>query len=286
MPTRGAVSYTHLDVYKRQAMPRAPDGREPRAAGHRSIDASHCRPSPTGNPCAHAFSAAARIEHRDAALARLVAESRAATTRARTSLSGRSRWMLRNVGEERVSETVRAAKNRARVRGSPLRTRKEKSPRKRLPRAFAFLGDRGDRSPERRSVLVGDGVALQLRPIVRLPAGIRIAQEARRCEAAVFAKGGHHRNGSKQGVFDAVVRRWARTLHPSFSLCKHFFHIRSTRRRAVAMRRRVRRRREGRPKPPFRSAGDMTVSYTHLDVYKRQGPTGCSMFRFSGTSNT
>lgn len=64
------------------AAPRAPDGRETRAAGDRSIDASHCRPSPTGNPVAHAFPAAARIEHRDAALARLVAEFRAATTRA------------------------------------------------------------------------------------------------------------------------------------------------------------------------------------------------------------
>lgn len=204
------------------ATPRAPDGRETRAAGDRSIDASHCRLSPTGNPRAHAFPAAARIEHRDAALARLMAEFRAATTRARTSLSGRSRWMLRNVGEERVSETVRAAKIRACVRGSPLRTRKRKRPRKRLPRAFAFLGDRGDRSPERRSVLVGDGVAPRLRPIVRLPAGVRIAQEARRCEAAVVAKGGRHRNGSKQGVFDAVVRRWARTLHASFAVCKHF----------------------------------------------------------------
>ena len=114
------------------AAPRAPDGIRTRAAGDRSIDASHRRPSPTGNPCAHAFPAAARIEHRDAAPARLVAEFRAATTRARTSLSGRSRWMLRNVGEERVSETVRAAKIRARVRWSPLRTRKRKRPRKRF----------------------------------------------------------------------------------------------------------------------------------------------------------
>ena len=169
------------------------------------------------------------------AMQRLRASWRSSAQRrpARTSLSGRSRWMLRNIGEERVSETVRAAKIRARVRGSPLRTRKRKRPRKRLPRAFAFLGDRGDRSPGRRSVRVVDAVVLRQRAVFRPPAGVRIAQVARRCEAAVIAKGGRHRDGSKQGIFDAVVLRWARTLHPSFSLCKHFFHIRPSCRRTV-----------------------------------------------------
>lgn len=112
--------------------------------------------------------------------------------------------------EKRVSETVRAADGRARVRGSPLRTRKGKRPRKRLPRAFAFLGDRGDRSPERRSVLVGDAVALRLRVALRGPALVRIAQEARRCEAAVVAEGGRHRNGSEIRGFEAVFEKFDR----------------------------------------------------------------------------
>jgi hypothetical protein len=111
---------------------------ETHTAAYRSIDASHCRLSPTGNSCARRFSAApvaTRVEHRDAApcaswrIPRLHDPSW-------TSMSGRS---VQDASEDlfgsvcmqkkRQRETVRVANDRARLRKPALRMpEKKKTP--------------------------------------------------------------------------------------------------------------------------------------------------------------
>ena len=58
------------------------------------------------------------------------------------------KWIgWKRVGEKRVCETVRAAKHRARVQALSFADAETKTPPETVPRAFAVLGDRGDRSP-------------------------------------------------------------------------------------------------------------------------------------------
>ncbi len=81
---------------------------------------------------------ATRVEHRDAALACLMAEFRDCTTRMRTSMSGRSpqdasEHVVQNRmhAEKRQRETVRDANRRARfgkIQELALRTLKRKTP--------------------------------------------------------------------------------------------------------------------------------------------------------------
>jgi hypothetical protein len=147
-PTELPSSRNNLARYSAYATaaPRAPDGTQAHAAGHRSMEAPHCRLSPTGNSCAHAFPVAARAEHRGAALARLVAESSAAGHVHGPRCPDVRGRMLR-MSEKSVSETVRAAKDRARVRRTLFADAERKTPPDGYPRAFACLGDRGGRSP-------------------------------------------------------------------------------------------------------------------------------------------
>lgn len=112
------------------------------------MEAPHCRLSPTGNSCAHAFPAAARAEHRGAALARLVAESSAAG-HAHGPRCPDVRGRMLRMSEKRVSGIVRAAKDRARVRRTLFADAEKETPPDGHPRAFACLGDRGGRSPWR-----------------------------------------------------------------------------------------------------------------------------------------
>lgn len=128
-------------------------------AGHRSIDASHCRLSPTGNSCARRFSScpvATRVEHRDAALACLMAEFRDCATRHGPQCPDVRRRMLRNRLLEPGACRKTAARNRsranhrARFKKTLFANAEKEKPPDGNPRAFAFLGDRGDRSPVKR----------------------------------------------------------------------------------------------------------------------------------------
>lgn len=139
----------------------------------------------------------------------------------------------KRVDEKRVGETVRAAKHRARVRELSFADAETKN--------APGNGSEGVRGPRRSgrpisvtgSVVVVDGALRQSRLHAIRHACEPVALLARGIVTAMEAGGGRHRNGSKQGIFDAVVLRWARTLHPSFSLCKHFFHIRPPCRRTA-----------------------------------------------------
>lgn len=143
----------------------------------------------------------------------------------------------------------------ARVHEVPLRTRK-KTPPDGYPRAFAVLGDRGGRSPERnRSWLVV--ARMQAFGAVASEACLSFVEARARADIALRARGverfGEATSRIHVGIqgFGEVSRNgksgsgllWARKLHPSFTKSKHFF-VRI--RRADERRARIRVRMRGR----------------------------------------
>lgn len=145
--------------------------------------------------------------------------------------------MLRNImfgasdAEKRQRDTVRVASRRARFYKTFQKTlfanaEKEKPPDGH-PRAFACLGDRGDRSPERGSVVMCAAVFRLPGHAAAVPqrACVRIAAEARRFERIGGVEGGFHGKARVNAFrLNAARLRWARTLHPYFFECKHFFY--------------------------------------------------------------
>lgn len=112
-------------------------------------------------------------------------------TRARTSMPGRSRQDASDVGKKCVSETVRAAESRARVRRTLFAYAEKKTPPDGNPRAFACLGDRGPDLRKRRSGVV-EVVAVQQCLPGRPHAFARAARIARRCGKAMVVERGFH----------------------------------------------------------------------------------------------
>jgi hypothetical protein len=166
------------------------------------------------------IAAATRVEHRDAALACLMVDS--ATARPVRGLhcpDVRGR-MLRNllawIGSLRIGSHARKKAARSLSRHEdfarvPMQRsgrivqeivlmdricgREKEKPPDGYPRAFACLGDRGDRSPEKGSAVVCVVAAphTPIAAILRQRACVRIAMEARRVERVGGVGGGFHR---------------------------------------------------------------------------------------------
>lgn len=177
-------------------------------------------------------------------------------TRARTSLSGRSRQdASESAGLDRVASnrlscpekssakpfasrrirarfdaTIRKNRSGNRVFGRYLRTRKRKTP------GWVSEGVRVPRRSGRPISGKGSVVVCAVVPphacaaaFLRQRACVRIAMESRGVERVGGVEGGFHRRTRLEFMmfrqrWNKALLRWARTLHSYFFDCKHFFH--------------------------------------------------------------
>jgi hypothetical protein len=222
------------------ATPRAPDGLVFKArthtAGYRSIDASHCRLSPTGNSCARRRSACpCRHPRRASRRSTCVPHGGFPWLRCTYADLGVRTFATGCFGTgcmpDNGSAKPFAARIIARVSkkmlGNPLCGRGKEKPPDGHPRAFAFLGDRVDRSPRKE-----DQAWWRSKPGCGRFAQSSASRHEREGSELRLRRRAAFIGKTRWNLVEVVQEskrslRCGRTLHPAFQDCKHFFHIRA-----------------------------------------------------------